>query len=85
MDLNDKLQFWKNEIERAEQHGFYFDPDSVGEVVKTVEELKSENERYKKSLEAIAYKGFNVEPKRIVVKMQCIARDALGTQVSSVD
>ncbi|TCJ05059.1 hypothetical protein [Cytobacillus praedii] len=32
---------------------------------------------YKKALETIAYKGFNVESNRIVVKMQSIAREAL--------
>lgn len=33
MDTTEKIQYWENEIERAEQHGFYFDTDSMREVV----------------------------------------------------
>jgi hypothetical protein len=48
MDLQEKIQFWKNEIERAEQNDFYFDTHSMKDVVDTVvsllEGLESKNE-----------------------------------------
>lgn len=47
MDINDKIQFWKSEIERAEEHGIFFDPQSVAEVVKTVEDQQQELEDLK--------------------------------------
>ncbi|MGE6379572.1 hypothetical protein [Peribacillus muralis] len=39
--------------------------------------------RLEKALEEIAYKGFNAEHKRIVVKMQSIAREALDKTIMS--
>ncbi|MGE8081986.1 hypothetical protein [Peribacillus loiseleuriae] len=36
MDINEQIQFWESEIERAEQHGFYFDTQSMREVVEVV-------------------------------------------------
>lgn len=43
-----------------------------------IEQQQKVIERMKKALEEIAYKGFNVDAKRTVVKMQAIARNALG-------
>lgn len=40
-DINDKIQFWENEIERAEQHDFYFDTQSMREVVETVKHQRA--------------------------------------------
>lgn len=51
MDIIEKIQFWKNEIERAEQNDFYFDTDSMNEVVQTVEELLEENKRLKSKVD----------------------------------
>ena len=39
MDSQEKLHFWRNEIERAEQYGFHFDVQSMKEIVDTVENL----------------------------------------------
>lgn len=36
MDIKEKIHFWENEIERAEQYGFYFDTQTMREVVETV-------------------------------------------------
>ncbi|WP_214484926.1 hypothetical protein [Bacillus sp. SM2101] len=38
---------------------------------------KQKIERYEKALESVAYKQFRVEPKRVIVKMQSLAREAL--------
>ena len=42
MDIQEKIQFWKNEVERAEQNGFYFDTQSMRDVIETVEEQQKE-------------------------------------------
>lgn len=54
MDLIEKIQFWNNEIERAEQHQFYFDTHSMREVVNAVEELAKIAERYERALKFYA-------------------------------
>ncbi len=40
-------------------------------------DMKKENARLREALEDIAYKGFNVEPKRVIVKLRNIAIQAL--------
>jgi hypothetical protein len=44
MDIQEKIQFWKNEVERAKQNDFYFDTQSMLEVIETVEEQQKEIE-----------------------------------------
>ncbi|MEK4030722.1 hypothetical protein MKZ02_19590 [Pseudobacillus sp. FSL P4-0506] len=51
MDLNEKIQFWKTEIERAEEYGFFFDTQSMKEVVNTVEQQQVEIEKLKRQFE----------------------------------
>ncbi|MEN2765745.1 hypothetical protein [Ornithinibacillus xuwenensis] len=71
----EKIQLEKRveELEKNLDHG-------AKVAVKTAEKLhyvKEENQRYKQALEEIAYKQYNVEPKRVVVKLRSTAIQAL--------
>ncbi|MGP4073800.1 hypothetical protein ACTWQB_14750 [Piscibacillus sp. B03] len=49
----------------------------LGKHKRALEKKHIKNQRYREVLESIAYSQFNVEPKRVVVKMQSKARQAL--------
>jgi hypothetical protein len=51
--------------------------ERVKELEKLSLSLGSKNKRYKQALEEIAYKQYNVEPKRVVVKLRSKATQAL--------
>ncbi|MEC5422093.1 hypothetical protein QGM71_01120 [Virgibacillus sp. C22-A2] len=51
--------------------GINFNNKEYGKII-------GENQRYKQALEEIAFKQHNVEPKRVVVKLQSKAREVLG-------
>lgn len=42
MDLNDKINDWKRQIEQAEEYGMFFDVDTVKDIVTTLEQLKED-------------------------------------------
>lgn len=52
-------------------------PWSKEQLMKANSKLMNQNSAMKIALEEIAYKGFNTEPKQVVVKMQSIARNVL--------
>jgi hypothetical protein len=65
MDLNDKIEFWKNEIERAKEYDFYFNGDSMKEVVETVEKLQDALEKIIETAVFYDNKGWALNPERI--------------------
>jgi predicted transcriptional regulator of viral defense system len=50
MDTLEKIQHWENEIERAEEYGFYFDIEDMREVVDIVKHQRELLEDLNESL-----------------------------------
>ncbi|MCA1066093.1 hypothetical protein QTG56_25615 (plasmid) [Rossellomorea sp. AcN35-11] len=65
MDLNEKIEFWKKEIERAEEYGYLFDTDSMKEVVGTVEKLQKALEEINETAVYYDNKSWALNPERI--------------------
>ena len=42
MDLNDKINDWKTQIQQAEEYEMFFDVDTVKDIVSTLELVKEE-------------------------------------------
>lgn len=47
MNLNDKIEEWKRQIDQAVEYGFCFDALIVKEMVEELIKLKNENEKLK--------------------------------------